>query len=87
MNFSRSDNGHWLMEVVDTGCGIPAEAHDYVFESFRQVDGSPAKMGAGLGLAIVKQLTELMRGRIELESEVNAGTIIRVLLPLSQKLL
>jgi PAS domain S-box-containing protein len=87
MNFSSSDNGHWLMEVVDTGCGIPTEAHDYVFESFRQVDGSPTKMGAGLGLAIVKQLTELMRGRIELESEVNAGTIIRVLLPLSQKLL
>jgi PAS domain S-box-containing protein len=84
MNFSGSDNGHWIMEVSDTGCGIPDEAHNYIFESFRQVDGSLTKMGAGLGLAIVKQLTGLMQGTIELESALNRGTTIRVSLPRNQ---
>jgi PAS domain S-box-containing protein len=78
------DADHWALEVKDTGCGIPQEAHGYIFEPFRQVDDSITRQfaGPGLGLSIVRQLTELMGGRIELESEVGKGTTFTVILPL-----
>jgi signal transduction histidine kinase len=68
------------VEVADSGIGIPKEAHELVFEEFRQVDrGARRKYsGTGLGLAIVKRLTELMRGSIKLESDEGQGTTISV---------
>jgi PAS domain S-box-containing protein len=79
-----SDPEHWAIKVTDTGPGIPKEAHSYIFEPFRQVDGSMTRehIGAGLGLAIVKQLTTLMGGEIILKSEVGQGSTFTVLLPL-----
>jgi PAS domain S-box-containing protein len=78
------DNDHWALEVEDTGPGIPPEAHEYIFEPFRQVDSSITRefAGPGLGLSIVKQLTELMGGRIELQSELEQGSTFTVVLPL-----
>jgi signal transduction histidine kinase len=78
------DAAHWAMQVTDTGPGIPGEAHEYIFEPFRQVDGSVTRhyIGTGLGLSIVKQLTTLMAGRITLESQVGQGSTFTVLLPL-----
>ena len=50
--------------VTDTGCGIPEEKLQTVFEEFEQVDGSAARRhdGAGLGLAITKSIVEVMGG-------------------------
>jgi signal transduction histidine kinase len=81
----QPDPAHWVMAVTDTGPGIPEEAHSYIFEPFRQVDGSMTRehLGAGLGLAIVKQLTNLMGGQISLESEVGRGSTFTILLPLA----
>ncbi len=78
------DADHWAVQVSDTGSGIPVEAQAYIFEPFRQVDGSMtrAHTGTGLGLSIVKQLTTLMGGEITLESEVGRGSIFTVSLPL-----
>lgn len=78
------DLAHWAIEVADTGPGIPPEAHDYIFEPFRQVDDSLTRshIGTGLGLSIVKQLTTLMAGQITLESTVEQGSTFTVLLPL-----
>jgi PAS domain S-box-containing protein len=75
---------YWCLQVSDTGAGIPAEARAYVFEPFRQVDGSATRKhgGTGLGLSIVQQLTTLMGGRIILESEVDRGSIFTIILPL-----
>ncbi len=81
----RPDADHWAIDVIDTGAGIPKEAQAYIFEPFRQVDGSETRThkGVGLGLSIVKQLTELMGGEITIESEVGQGSTFTVVLPLT----
>ncbi len=76
---------HWAIQVSDTGQGIPPEAQEYIFEAFRQVDGSPSRKehtGSGLGLSIVKHLAELMQGEVQLHSKVGEGTTFTVILPL-----
>lgn len=78
------DGDHWLITVSDTGVGIPMEAQSYIFEAFRQIDGSTTRenRGVGLGLSIVKQLTVLMGGSIQLQSQIGQGSVFTVLLPL-----
>ncbi len=82
--FYQPDPTHWALRVSDTGSGIPPEAQAYIFEPFRQVDGSITRQhgGAGLGLSIVKQLTTLMGGQITLKSKVGEGSTFLVLFPL-----
>ncbi|MDP1545291.1 MAG: ATP-binding protein, partial [Anaerolineales bacterium] len=80
----RMDDTNWQIRVTDTGGGIPVEAQDYIFETFRQAEGSSTRQhgGVGLGLSIVKQLVELMKGRIVLESEMGKGSVFVATLPL-----
>jgi signal transduction histidine kinase len=84
LDVSNQPPTHWLIEVSDTGKGIPAEAQVYIFEPFRQVEGSPSHstVGIGLGLSIVRQLVALMGGEISLESVEGQGSTFRVRLPL-----
>lgn len=74
----------WRIRVSDTGIGIASDKTDLIFESFRQMDGSIRRNygGSGLGLSIVKQLTELMGGRVELDSEEGSGSTFTITLPL-----
>lgn len=84
VKFYQSDADHWALQVSDTGPGILVEAQEYIFEPFRQVDGSITRehSGVGLGLSIVKQLTIMMGGQIALTSEVGLGSTFKIILPL-----
>ncbi len=74
----------WGIEVSDTGVGIPESELPYVFDTFRQVEGTATRVhgGFGLGLSIVKQLVTLMNGEIKVRSIVEEGTSFIVTLPL-----
>ncbi len=80
----REGNERWLITVEDTGIGIPPHALEYVFDEFRQVDGSSSREhgGTGLGLAIVRKLAMLMGGQVRVESTVGVGSTFTVMLPL-----
>jgi signal transduction histidine kinase len=75
--------GGVVVEVRDTGIGIPAEIHEKIFERFYRGDPSRNAAGvhAGLGLAIVKEYVDRLGGRLSIESTVGSGSRFRVELP------
>ncbi len=77
------EDGWAVIEVSDTGRGIPSYHLPFVMRPFYKVDGrgTGGRQGAGLGLAIVKQIVEIHRGEIEIKSQLGAGTTVRVRLP------
>ena len=70
--------------VLDTGCGIPVEKQEKIFEKFTQEDSSTTRKfgGTGLGLAICKEYMNLMGGVIGVNSQVNYGSEFWFILPL-----
>uniref|UniRef100_A0AAU2A5J7 histidine kinase n=1 Tax=Streptomyces sp. NBC_00093 TaxID=2975649 RepID=A0AAU2A5J7_9ACTN len=78
-----------LVEVADSGDGVPAEHAPYVFERLYRVDGARARgsaeiAGSGLGLSIVAALAGAHGGRVDLAASGTAGAVFRVLLPLER---
>jgi len=78
-------DGEALLEVSDTGIGIPAESIPRIFERFYRVDEGRAREegGTGLGLAIVKHIAQAHGGQVDVESRVGRGSTFRVRLPLA----
>ncbi|MEX1070988.1 MAG: GAF domain-containing protein [Anaerolineales bacterium] len=79
----KSENSSVLLEVSDTGIGVPRDQQERIFERFYQVDGSPTRSfgGTGLGLALVKEIVELHGGQISVDSEADKGTVFKIELP------
>lgn len=72
-----------VIEVSDTGIGIPDKELERIFEPFYVVDRFRSRQtgGLGLGLAIVQQIVDLHKGHLEVKSRIGEGTTFRVLLP------
>lgn len=71
--------------IRDTGIGIPAERISDIFTEFRQVSEGIGRdfEGSGLGLSVAKKFIELMKGEIQVQSQIKSGSVFTVLLPLS----
>jgi len=79
----RVDGAAAILDVADTGIGIPAPELPHVFDRFYRVSSTGVKpTGSGLGLAIAKRIVEVHGGTIAAESTLGEGTRFRVTLPL-----
>lgn len=79
----ESQDDYVVVDVVDTGYGIPEEELPHIFERFRRVKGHRhIAVGTGLGLAIVKSLVEAHQGTIHVTSQEGEGSTFTVRLPL-----
>ena len=69
-----------IIEVVDEGFGIPADEIDRITEPFYCVDKSRSREcgGVGLGLSLCKQIALLHGAKLEIDSEINIGTSIKI---------
>ncbi len=79
--------GSVVIEVSDTGIGIPKAALPRIFERFYRVDKGRARGegGTGLGLAIVKHVAQSAGGKVEVASELGTGTTVQVVIPLRER--
>ncbi len=82
MESEGSAEGQMLIEISDTGCGIPESRQSLLFRPFTQLSEVTAQrqMGTGLGLAISRSLCEAMGGHISLNSIAGTGTTVSILL-------
>jgi len=79
----RAERHMAVLEVSDSGIGIPPVLHERIFDSFYST--KPVGKGSGLGLAMCRQIAARHNGRIELHSAAGMGTTFRVLLPIAQQ--
>ena len=79
----RGEEGWGLLEVEDTGPGVPEDAQTRIFERFYRVDAARSREipGTGLGLSIVKHIVELHHGRVEFRNLPGGGSRFTIRLP------
>ena len=82
-----AQNGHAVLEVADSGIGIPRGEQDRLFDRFFRASTATAQAvpGTGLGLAIAKAIVDAHDGSIEVESDEGSGSTFRVQLPVRQR--
>lgn len=79
---AQSTNASILLSVADTGCGIPEDMRETVFEQFVRAH-SHGKNGLGLGLYMAREISRMHGGEIELHSEVGIGSTFTIRLPIA----
>jgi signal transduction histidine kinase/CheY-like chemotaxis protein len=75
-----------LLEVEDSGPGIPEDQLTRIFDPFVQACSSPEEQGTGLGLAISQRLAILLQGDLEVRSQLGEGSLFKVCLPMKEAL-
>ena len=78
---AHGNDGSAVIEVTDTGIGIPPEHLPHIFKRLYTVDPARSSGGAGLGLSIARQIVQAHKGTIEVQSEVGKGSRFTVYLP------
>ena len=83
LRLRSAGDGSALLQVEDTGVGVPAQEIPRLFERFHRVEGTQGRTheGSGIGLALVQELVRLHGGNIEVCSQVNVGTTFSIRLP------
>ena len=83
IGYALSDHGEKIYVIVaDTGCGIPSDQYNKVFESFYKFNSFV--QGAGLGLSVCKTIVEGLGGTINVYSQLKEGSRFSVILPLNR---
>jgi signal transduction histidine kinase len=82
---ARRENGHVILSVADSGCGIPASDLERIFLRFARADQNRTREGGGfgLGLAIVQAIAEAHHGSVQVSSTPGQGSVFQILLPLA----
>ena len=77
----RLDDNFIVVNIADTGTGIPNTLQNTIFNEFTQAESTAKSQGYGLGLTIAKKITELLNGSINFTSVENIGTTFVVKIP------
>jgi len=78
---ARDRENFWVIDISDTGIGIPQQEITHVGEEFYRVKREGSAAGSGLGLAIVKKILDIHNGRLEIKSKLNQGATFSVYFP------
>lgn len=72
-----------VVEVTDTGAGVPVAELDRIFERFYRIDKARSRAlgGTGLGLSLVRNAVDRQGGRVSVDSVLGQGSVFRVVLP------
>jgi signal transduction histidine kinase len=79
-----ADDAEALLQVADSGVGVPPDQREVLFERFRTASSDPGRSGTGLGLAIVKEFVALHGGNVVVGEAPEGGALFTVRLPLEQ---
>ncbi|MBX2833844.1 MAG: PAS domain S-box protein [Micavibrio sp.] len=82
IKISRADGSHnTVFKIIDNGIGIDPKFYSIIFEPFKRLHSSSQYKGTGIGLAICSKILENMKGKIEIESEIDKGTTFIITIP------
>lgn len=86
IRITQDNSGQVLISVIDTGIGVACERQKTIFEAFEQASPEKSRLhgGTGLGLALVERVVRLMNGKISMNSQIDKGTAVTVVLPLER---
>ena len=70
-----------VLAVADTGIGISPDNLQLIFEEFSQIEHPLQRRGKGTGLPLCRKLADLLKGRVEVASQVGVGSTFRLVLP------